>query len=309
MVTPVRYAIISSSILATPWPTPRNATSSAGAYGGSGPPTYRRSWPRCWRTRQPGAPGGAPARTPRNPGAREAATSSSDPSRATFAGPTTANGFPARRRRLLPCPRPATSHAGPGGHRGPVSRTANAAMADGRARPGIPATGRPGRHPPSERHHDRPVRGVRPRVAAATGRPRHLAYGGQRPLRGIGTTACRRSGSGVVVAGTPRPDPHGLRHGHQNWMDEDRIADVLKSEQMVMKSPACAASTATSATPCGPSSRRHCKSAGQPHSVNELSWRHAQSCLSWMPCWLNKAPRRTRSAPKSLPKSDTDRRG
>jgi hypothetical protein len=26
--------------------------------------------------------------------------------------------------------------------------------------------------------------------------------------------------------------PHGLRHGRQTWMDEDRIADVLKSERM-----------------------------------------------------------------------------
>ena len=26
--------------------------------------------------------------------------------------------------------------------------------------------------------------------------------------------------------------PHGLRHGHQTWMDENRIADVLKSERM-----------------------------------------------------------------------------
>jgi hypothetical protein len=26
--------------------------------------------------------------------------------------------------------------------------------------------------------------------------------------------------------------PHGLRHGHQTWMDEDRIAEVLKSERM-----------------------------------------------------------------------------
>jgi len=26
--------------------------------------------------------------------------------------------------------------------------------------------------------------------------------------------------------------PHGLRHGHQTWMDEARIADVLKSERM-----------------------------------------------------------------------------
>ena len=26
--------------------------------------------------------------------------------------------------------------------------------------------------------------------------------------------------------------PHGLRHGHQTWMDEDRIAEVLKAERM-----------------------------------------------------------------------------
>jgi len=30
----------------------------------------------------------------------------------------------------------------------------------------------------------------------------------------------------------PGLTPHGLRHGHQTWMDEDRIADVLKSERM-----------------------------------------------------------------------------
>jgi hypothetical protein len=41
-----------------------------------------------------------------------------------------------------------------------------------------------------------------------------------------------RAAAGVVATGAPRPDPHGLRHGHQTWMDEDRIADVLKSERM-----------------------------------------------------------------------------
>src|SRR6266536_1325510 len=30
----------------------------------------------------------------------------------------------------------------------------------------------------------------------------------------------------------PGLTPHGLRHGHQTWMDEDRITDVLKSERM-----------------------------------------------------------------------------
>jgi hypothetical protein len=30
----------------------------------------------------------------------------------------------------------------------------------------------------------------------------------------------------------PGLTPHGMRHGHQTWMDEARIPDVLKSERM-----------------------------------------------------------------------------
>ena len=54
--------------------------------------------------------------------------------------------------------------------------------------------------------------------------------------------AGRCEGSGQPPAGDltlaswlpvlPGLTPHGLRHGHQTWMDEDRIADVLKSERM-----------------------------------------------------------------------------
>jgi integrase len=31
---------------------------------------------------------------------------------------------------------------------------------------------------------------------------------------------------------TPRLTPHGLRHGHQTWMEEAGISDVLRSERM-----------------------------------------------------------------------------
>jgi len=31
--------------------------------------------------------------------------------------------------------------------------------------------------------------------------------------------------------------PHGLRHGHKTWMDEDQIADVLKSERLGHEEP------------------------------------------------------------------------
>jgi hypothetical protein len=31
--------------------------------------------------------------------------------------------------------------------------------------------------------------------------------------------------------------PHGLRHGHQTWMDEDGIPEVLKTERMGHEMP------------------------------------------------------------------------
>jgi integrase len=31
--------------------------------------------------------------------------------------------------------------------------------------------------------------------------------------------------------------PHGLRHGHKTWMDEDQIADVLQSERLGHEEP------------------------------------------------------------------------
>src|SRR5512142_1701265 len=50
-----------------------------------------------------------------------------------------------------------------------------------------------------------------------------------------GITTCRCEPSGSIASWLPvltGLTPHGLRHGHQTWMDEDRIADVLKSERM-----------------------------------------------------------------------------
>ena len=35
----------------------------------------------------------------------------------------------------------------------------------------------------------------------------------------------------------PGLTPHGLRHGHQTWMDEDGIPEVLKSERMGHEMP------------------------------------------------------------------------
>src|SRR5262249_34400316 len=68
------------------------------------------------------------------------------------------------------------------------------------------------------------------------------------PRRMDGTLIAHRAGAGRCEGSgeLPAPDvalaswlpvltgltPHGLRHGHQTWMDEDRIAEVLKSERM-----------------------------------------------------------------------------
>jgi integrase len=48
-------------------------------------------------------------------------------------------------------------------------------------------------------------------------------------------------GDDIVLASwlpvSPRLTPHGLRHGHKTWMDEDQIADVLKSERLGHEEP------------------------------------------------------------------------
>lgn len=40
------------------------------------------------------------------------------------------------------------------------------------------------------------------------------------------------SGTASWLPVLPGLTAHGLRHGHQTWMDEDRIAEILKSERM-----------------------------------------------------------------------------
>ena len=88
-------------------------------------------------------------------------------------------------------------------------------------------------------------------------------------------------------------------------MDEDRIADVLKSERMGHEVPGMRGVYGHVSDAMRAELKAALQERWAPHSVNEPVLRHAQSCLSSTPCWQSKATPRTRSAPKSLPKSDT----
>jgi hypothetical protein len=105
-------------------------------------------------------------------------------------------------------------------------------MAAGRAWPGISAT--------SGRGVVRLVNDAATRRCAVCGRawPRrldgfviaHKAGGGRCEGSGQPPAADQTVASWLpVLIGLT---PHGLRHGHRTWMDEDRVTDVLKSERM-----------------------------------------------------------------------------
>ena len=74
--------------------------------------------------------------------------------------------------------------------------------------------------------------GLRPRLATATGRQPHLAPGRAGALRRIGPGAGEDATIASWLPVLRGLTPHGLRHGHQTWMDEDGIPDVLKTERM-----------------------------------------------------------------------------
>lgn len=67
-----------------------------------------------------------------------------------------------------------------------------------------------------------------------------LGHGGATSLLttpGVALTSCLPSSAKAssIVAGpaaAARPDPHGLRHGHQTWLDELGVRYVIQSERM-----------------------------------------------------------------------------
>jgi len=62
--------------------------------------------------------------------------------------------------------------------------------------------------------------------------------------------------------------PHGLRHGHQTWLDDMGVRYVLQSERMGHEVPGMRGVYATSRPGYGPGSRLDCRSCGRDPSMN-----------------------------------------
>jgi hypothetical protein len=99
--------------------------------------------------------------------------------------------------------------------------------------------------------------------------------------------------------------PHGLRHGHKTWMDEDQIADVLKSERLGHEEPGMRGVYGH----VSPAMREELKAALQARWEDSLRQRARLAEGSAVPL-LGKLlagvlPAQTRVRSISLPKSDT----
>jgi integrase len=104
------------------------------------------------------------------------------------------------------------------------------------------------------------------------------------------------------LAVLPGLTAHGLRHGHQTWMDEDRIAEVLKSERMGHEVPGMHGVYGHVSR----GMRDELKAALQQRWTNSLRERAAfspRSSVRTLDAAL--ADLEARSAPKLLPKTDT----
>jgi integrase len=75
------------------------------------------------------------------------------------------------------------------------------------------------------------------RVAEAAGRDDYRAQDESSPLSRLRAAASEDITLASWLAVSPRLTPHGLRHGHKTWVDEDQIADVLKSERLGHEEP------------------------------------------------------------------------
>ncbi len=101
--------------------------------------------------------------------------------------------------------------------------------------------------------------------------------------------------------------PHGLRHGLKVWMDEDQIADVLKSERLGHDEPGMRGVYGH----VSPAMREELKAALQARWEDSLRQRAAlcrcPRCRCLTGCWPLSSPPAAPSAPVWLPKSDIGR--
>jgi len=87
-----------------------------------------------------------------------------------------------------------------------------------------------------------------------------------------------------MAGGAPALTPHGLRHGHQTWMDEDRIADVLKSERLGHEVPGMRGVYSHVSDVMRAELKAALQEQWAASLLSEPGLRHTQSCLFSMPC-------------------------
>jgi len=80
---------------------------------------------------------------------------------------------------------------------------------------------------------------------------------------------------------------HGLRHGHQTWLDDLDIRYVLQSERMGHEVPGMRGDyTQHSRRACAPNSESACNSYGRYHSKTERGSGNARPLPYWTTSWL-----------------------
>lgn len=147
--------------------------------------------------------------------------------------------------------RPAADGWYPDAQSGGRKRPARPVLADMSHWPGLPAAPWPAAVPGEE--FAVPARRGTPQLVSAPGRGRCQVCELSLPVRLDGTlinhptAAGECGGSGEQPAEDPPLaswlplvkglTPHGLRHGHRTWMDEDGIPEVLKSDRMGHRVP------------------------------------------------------------------------
>ena len=140
--------------------------------------------------------------------------------------------LPARGRRLAPSARRARRLASPDRRAVPLSRPTFGTLAGSRAGRAIRAAGRGIARLTSDARAGRcPSCGrAQPRRADRLLIAHHDTDG--RRCDGTGQPPADDATLASWLPVLPRLTPHGLRHSHQTWMEEDRISDLLRSERM-----------------------------------------------------------------------------
>lgn len=147
--------------------------------------------------------------------------------------------------------RPAADGWYPDAQSGGRKRAARPVLAAMNSWPGVPVPPWPAAVPGEE--FTPPVRRGTPRLVSGEGKGRCRVCESSLPVRLDGavinhpTAAAECPGSGKEPAEDPPLaswlplvkglTPHGLRHGHRTWMDEDGIPEVLKSDRMGHRVP------------------------------------------------------------------------